>query len=95
MHGCSDQTLTSLLALSNSLLRCFNAAKNYQIAVAEHSWYTGEPEHITSWDSGDKGGTSWSGRLIGVAEYDTNPNKLPIVLKLETGTDRNYFVGFK
>eukprot|EP01082_Thalassiosira_pseudonana_P009539 g8613.t1 g8613 contig3:495248-497968(-) len=73
---------------------CFNAAKNYQIAVAEHSWYTDEPEHITSWDSGDKGGTSWSGRLIGVAEYDTNPNKLPIVLKLETGTDRDYFVGF-
>jgi hypothetical protein len=40
------------------------------------------------------GGTSWRGRLIGVADYDNNPSKYPIMLKLETGGGSDYFVSF-
>lgn len=37
---------------------------------------------------------SWSGKLIGVAEYDNNPSNNPIVIKLETGGGSDWFIGF-
>eukprot|EP00804_Cyclotella_cryptica_P000316 CCRYP_010238-RA/>CCRYP_010238-RA protein AED:0.34 eAED:0.34 QI:894/1/1/1/0.6/0.83/6/180/677 len=72
---------------------CYNAAKNYQFAKAG-AWYNDKPEHAISWDSGSKPGTSWSGRIIGVAEYDNNPGDHPIVIRIVTGTDRDLFLGF-
>lgn len=37
---------------------------------------------------------SWRGKIIGVAEYNNNPNNHIIVLKIETGQAADYFVGF-
>ena len=71
---------------------CFNPVKNFQIAMGSGGWY--EDEHIQSWNSGTTGGTSWSGKIIGLADYGSNPNDLPFILKLETGTASDYFVSF-
>jgi len=71
---------------------CFNPVKNFQIAMGSGGWY--EDEHIKSWNSGTAGGTSWKGKIIGLADYGRNPNDLPFILKLETGTASDYFVSF-
>lgn len=71
---------------------CFNPVKNFQIAMGSGGWY--EDEHIQSWNSGTTGGTSWRGKIIGLADYGSNPNDLPFILKLETGTASDYFVSF-
>jgi hypothetical protein len=77
------------------LLRCYNAAKNYQISKAkEGGWYTDRVTDIQEWDSGTVGGTIWSGQIVGVAEYGINPRDRPVVLKLETGTDTDLYIGF-
>ena len=55
-------------------------------------WYA--REYIRVFNSGISGGTSWKGRLIGVTDYENNPSNHPIVVKLETGTKSDYFVGF-
>eukprot|EP01082_Thalassiosira_pseudonana_P015771 g14019.t1 g14019 contig9:968778-972022(-) len=67
---------------------CFNPAKNYQIA-AKNGWYDG---YTTSWNTSSS--PIWSGRLIGVAEYDNNPEGHNVVVKLVTGDSKNYYVGF-
>ncbi|KAL7485157.1 hypothetical protein ACHAW6_010765 [Cyclotella cf. meneghiniana] len=72
---------------------CYNAAKNYQFASAG-AWYNDKPEYTISWDSGSKPGTIWSGRIIGIAEYDNNPGDYPIAVRIVTGTDRDLFLGF-
>lgn len=71
---------------------CFNPVKNFQIAMGSGGWY--DDEHIQSWNSGTTGGTSWRGKIIGLADYGSNPNDLPFILKLETGTASDYFVSF-
>jgi hypothetical protein len=58
-----------------------------------HSWYTADTD-VAFFNSGTTGGTSWRGRLIGVADYAKNPFNHPIILKLETGTGSDYFVSF-
>lgn len=58
------------------------------------AWYNDKPEYTISWDSGSKPGTIWSGRIIGVAEYDNNPGDYPIAVRIVTGTDRDLFLGF-
>ena len=73
--------------------RCYNPAKNYQFAQAG-AWYNDKPQHTISWDSGKKSGTSWHGQLIGVAEYDNNPQDSPIVIRIVTGGLRDLFLGF-
>ncbi len=45
-------------------------------------------------NSGTTGGTSWKGRLIGVADYKNNPDNHHFILKLETGNDSDWFLGF-
>ncbi|KAL3770178.1 hypothetical protein ACHAW5_009273 [Stephanodiscus triporus] len=71
---------------------CFNPVKNFQIAK-QQGWYTADTD-IAYFNSGIMGGTSWRGRLIGVADYDNNPSNYPIILKLETGGGSDYFVSF-
>ena len=56
-------------------------------------WYTADTD-IAYFNSGTAGGTSWSGRLIGVADYGNNPNKYPIMVKIEVGGASDYFVSF-
>lgn len=68
---------------------CFNPAKIFQISRGG-GWY--DNSQIIAIDSGASGGTSWSGKIIGVAEYD-NTND-PIVVKLESGSGRDWFIGF-
>ena len=58
-----------------------------------HRWYTYDTD-IAFFNSRTSGGTFWLGRLIGVADYGDNPNNHPIVLKLETGGESDYFVSF-
>lgn len=81
-------------SLTNRLPRCYNAAKNYQIAKAGNGWYTDRDTDIQEWDSGIIGGTYWSGQLVGIAEYGIDPRDRPVVLKLETGTDTDLYIGF-
>ena len=56
------------------------------------SWY--DNRHIQNWNSGKDGGTKWSGRLVGVAEYDKAASDSAIVLKLESGTAQDWFLGY-
>ena len=58
-----------------------------------HRWYTADTD-IAYFNSGTTGGTSWSGRLIGAADYGNNPNKYPIMVKIEVGGASDYFVSF-
>ena len=48
----------------------------------------------TVWNSGTHPGSQWFGSLIGVADYPNNPHSRPIVVKLESGTSNDLFVGF-
>ena len=54
-------------------------------------WYS--RSDIATFYSGRTGGTSWHGKIVGVGEYDQNPNNHPIVLKIETGRGSDWFVG--
>ena len=36
----------------------------------------------------------WSGTIIGIADYKNNPKSRPVVVKLESGTSSDLFVGF-
>ncbi|KAL7509736.1 hypothetical protein ACHAXN_006705 [Cyclotella atomus] len=70
---------------------CYNQAKNFQLAQAG-AWFS--KSHIATFDSGRKGGTHWTGRLFGAAEYDINTAGNPIAVKLVTGSSRDLFIGF-
>ncbi len=58
-----------------------------------HSWYTDDTD-IAFFNSGTSGGSSWRGKIIGVADYYNNPSNFPIMLKLETGGGADYFISF-
>eukprot|EP00557_Chaetoceros_sp_GSL56_P003157 CAMPEP_0176495950 /NCGR_PEP_ID=MMETSP0200_2-20121128/10937_1 /TAXON_ID=947934 /ORGANISM="Chaetoceros sp., Strain GSL56" /LENGTH=522 /DNA_ID=CAMNT_0017893877 /DNA_START=1696 /DNA_END=3260 /DNA_ORIENTATION=- len=64
---------------------CFNGAKSWQIG-----WYDDRKIMINPNLSGF---TSWSGRLIGIANYDSTGNE-PVVVKIETGTAADQFIAF-
>jgi len=70
---------------------CFNPVKNFQIAKGGQGWY--DDKHFVKFNSGTTSGTSWLGKIIGVADYSNNPSNHPIVLELETG-GANWFIGF-
>jgi len=86
----------SLLQMGNPWFRddvsqmCYNAAKSFQIA-SSGSWYT---DRIMTWNSGNSNPTILVQNIIGIADYGNNPGKLPVVVKLETGTANDIFVGF-
>eukprot|EP00804_Cyclotella_cryptica_P016798 CCRYP_001799-RE/>CCRYP_001799-RE protein AED:0.07 eAED:0.07 QI:359/1/1/1/0.92/0.85/14/1113/1072 len=69
---------------------CFNAAKSFQISSAG-GWYD---DRTMTWDSGNSNPTRLVQNIIGIADYGNNPNRLPVVVKLETGTANDIFVGF-
>ena len=71
--------------------RCYNPVKSFQIA-SSGAWFS--QDHVITWDSGEEGGTQWSGRIIGVAEYDINSDNYPIVVKLLTASTRHLYIGF-
>ncbi|EJK44205.1 hypothetical protein THAOC_37278 [Thalassiosira oceanica] len=71
---------------------CFNPVKNFQIAKKSNAWF--QARHIQTFNSGTAPGTHWKGKLVGVADYTANSGEHPIVIKLESGTGNDYFVGF-
>ena len=80
---------------------CYNPAKTYQLARGSSGWYNekngwySENDYDTIvWNSGTRPGSQWFGSLIGVADYHNNPHSRPIVVKLESGTSNDLFVGF-
>jgi len=73
---------------------CFNAAKNFQLAVGNNAWYNDGPGKIITWDSGEEGGTVLDTKMVGIAEFDKITDNNPVVIKLETGGSLDYFVGF-
>lgn len=73
---------------------CFNAAKNFQLAVGYSAWYNEGPGEILIWDSGKEGGTVLDTKMVGIAEFDKITDNNPVVIKLETGEDLDYYVSF-
>ena len=73
---------------------CFNAAKNFQLAVGNDAWYNEGSGEILIWDSGEDGGTVLDTTMVGIAEFDMITDNNPVVIKLETGKDLDYFIGF-
>uniref|UniRef100_A0A7S2RVQ4 Peptidase M11 gametolysin domain-containing protein n=1 Tax=Eucampia antarctica TaxID=49252 RepID=A0A7S2RVQ4_9STRA len=63
---------------------CFNPAKSWQLG-----WYSPFYEDVYV-----GAGQEWEGKLIGVSDYKNNPNSDKIVLRIETDTQDDYFVGF-
>ena len=50
---------------------------------------------MLTWDSGKTDPKYWRGNLVGVADYGSLPtNNAALVIKLETGSDIDLFVGF-
>ena len=64
---------------------CFNPAKSWYV-----NWYD---DYKTTVDI-TVPNISKQISMVGVAEITVNNNKLPAVMKLETGTSNDYFVGF-
>ena len=56
------------------------------------SWY--DTKYIKTFATGVVGGTSWKGKLVGISEYDIAPQNSAISLKLETGRQNDWFIGF-
>lgn len=63
---------------------CFNAAKSWQIG-----WYN---SHKLLLDPKQK--AYWEGEIIGVADFSRNAFNRPVVVKIETSTHVDLFVGF-
>jgi hypothetical protein len=78
----------------DSGIMCYNAAKNFQMAIGNDSWYNDNAAATVVWDSGTVAGTRWAGTIIGIADYENNPDSRPVVVKIESGTADDLFVGF-
>lgn len=63
---------------------CFNAAKSWQLG-----WYADKHEIVTPLST-----PSWSGTLVGIAEYDIAGENNHVLVKLETGTEIDYYMNF-
>ena len=63
---------------------CFNAAKNWQLG-----WYDSNAICIDP-----RVQQSWYGTMVGIADYDNNPENHPVVVKIETGTETDQFIAF-
>jgi hypothetical protein len=72
---------------------CYNPAKSFQIARGGNGWYKEQSDTLV-WNSGTTSGEKWSGKIIGIADYNNNPDSLPVVVKVETGSPQDLFVGF-
>mmetsp|Transcript_14209 Transcript_14209/g.27659 ORF Transcript_14209/g.27659 Transcript_14209/m.27659 type:complete len:620 (+) Transcript_14209:701-2560(+) len=70
---------------------CFNPAKNFQIAYGSNSWYAGS---AITWTPGKTTPKYWKGKVVGIADYDNNPEGHPVTIRIETSTNTDYFLGF-
>ncbi|KAL7554742.1 hypothetical protein ACHAWF_018272 [Thalassiosira exigua] len=68
---------------------CYNPAKTYQLSKTK-SWY--DENVIDTWDSDISGHAIL--KIIGIADYNNNPNGLPVVVKIESGGPNDLFLGF-
>ena len=66
---------------------CYNPAKSYQI----RDWYA---DRLDYWNSGNTGSNRIVKKIIGIADYGNNPQSRPVVVKLESGTENDLFIGF-
>ncbi len=73
---------------------CYNPAKNFQMVRGNDSWYNDNNYDTEVWDSGKAGGTYWAGTILGIADYQNNPDARPVVVKIESGASQDLFVGF-
>jgi hypothetical protein len=64
---------------------CWNPAKSWQIG-----WYDSNRKTIDP----RQGSGTWSGTIVGIANYDTNPENYPVIIKIDTGTGVDQFIGF-
>lgn len=71
-------------------LTSFLHNQSFQLSQ-QNSWYS---DRIRIWNSGDSQPKALTETIIGVADYGNNPNNHPVVLKLETATENDIFVGF-
>lgn len=62
---------------------CFNAAKNYQLGWFNDRSVVFNPSDIT-----------WEGRLVGMSEYTDSRSDDPVVIKLNTASSNDYYLGF-
>mmetsp|Transcript_18161 Transcript_18161/g.26955 ORF Transcript_18161/g.26955 Transcript_18161/m.26955 type:complete len:609 (+) Transcript_18161:76-1902(+) len=63
---------------------CFNAAKNWQL-----NWYNDKKLLVNPLIN-----PTTIVDLVGIANYDTTANSHPVVVKIETGTSTDQFIGF-
>jgi hypothetical protein len=63
---------------------CFNAPYSWQLG-----WYADKSTTLDPFVT-----PSWSGRLVGLAEYDKAEGTENIIVKVETGTEIDYYLGF-
>ena len=63
---------------------CYNAAKNWQLG-----WYESHTICINPREQ-----QSWYGTMVGIADYENNPENNPVVVKIETGTVTDQFIAF-
>ena len=69
---------------------CYNPAKSFQLSQ-QGSWYH---DRVVTWDSGDSRPNVLVQNLVGIADYGNSPDNYAVVVKLETGTSTDLFVGF-
>lgn len=76
-----------------SYRRCFNAAKNWQLSSRGNNWYSDRKLLLSprTWKNGNAFKHTFN--IVGVADYKNTPQGHFIVVKLETGTDKDYFLG--
>eukprot|EP00546_Thalassionema_frauenfeldii_P009624 CAMPEP_0178912114 /NCGR_PEP_ID=MMETSP0786-20121207/10078_1 /TAXON_ID=186022 /ORGANISM="Thalassionema frauenfeldii, Strain CCMP 1798" /LENGTH=568 /DNA_ID=CAMNT_0020584651 /DNA_START=624 /DNA_END=2327 /DNA_ORIENTATION=+ len=88
--GLDGQTYTDHTGLMGNPLysddvgrMCWNAAKTWQVG-----WYDDRKATF------DASMVVQTYRMVGIANYDNNPEQLPVVIKLETGTSTDQFIAF-
>jgi hypothetical protein len=65
---------------------CFNAAKSWQLG-----WYSDKTVELSPFPTA---AVSWSGALVGIAEYNiTSPSDI-VLIKIKTGTGEDYYINF-
>ena len=62
---------------------CFNAAKSWQLG-----WYDSSKISI------DPREGSWTGNIVGIADFANNPQNDPVIVKVETRTGTDQFIAF-
>ncbi len=81
-YGDQSGYMGSLYGQENGPLMCFNAAKSWQLG-----WYADKAVLVSPSTS------SWSGKIMGISDYG-DPRTSTVLLKLETGTNEDYYVNF-